>query len=827
MGYSGNTSVDDVRGFKPSDGLPRAVKIDNVKGNSIGIDTDQVGDGFMSKLKITVSKEIGDIVCSKSMIEDDTNEVSDRVEVRAALGSKLEKGDTREFCEKSQTRSWIISQSVIIISDSESESSEGKVGKEAPKHCNVKSSERKFMGGSEDKNSVKNQSQGDESIGLESFGDTITMQALMGAPKCPSRQGEWLSNSNVISSSLGECEWTVEREEPLVDDKQKSVSKRNENNVSSSNKRKTPNKTSSFMGKSDSKDKNKRVVKDDEDSVSLVEVDDENALIVQESHDSSVSLIPFVIPNSNGKDDDHEEIVTRNKVRETLRLFQAICRKLLQEEEAKSKEQGQNKRVDLRASKLLREKNKWVNTGKQILGNVPGVEVGDEFQCRVELAIIGLHRQFQGGIDYAREGEEIFATSIVASGGYDDDMGSSDVLIYSGQGGNPLTGHKKPEDQKLERGNLALKNSMDAQKPVRVIRGFKEIKGRDSMNKRPKKIATYTYDGLYLVDNFWTENGHHDCCVFKFQLRRIPGQPEVALKEAKKSKKLKVREGLCVDDISQGNEKMPICAINNIDDERPLPFKYITKIIYPSWYNPTPPRGCECIDGCSDSEKCSCAVKNGGEIPFNYNGAIVEAKPLVYECGPSCKCPSSCHNRVSQHGIKFRLEIFKTNSRGWGVRSLTSIPSGSFICEYMGELLQDTEADQRTGNDEYLFDIGHNYNDHALWDGVSTLLPDLPSSPLCKVIEDVCFTIDAAEYGNVGRFINHSCSPNLYAQNLLYDHDDMRMPHIMLFAAENIPPLQELTYHYNYTLDQVRDSHGNIKRKNCYCGSHECTGRLY
>lgn len=94
-------------------------------------------------------------------------------------------------------------------------------------------------------------------------------------------------------------------------------------------------------------------------------------------------------------------------------------------------------------------------------------------------------------------------------------------------------------------------------------------------------------------------------------------------------------------------------------------------------------------------------------------------------------------------------------------------------------------------------------------------------------MEEKGYTVDASKHGNVGRFINHSCSPNLYAQNVLYDHDDKSMPHIMLFAAENIPPLQELTYHYNYAVDQVHDSDGNIKRKDCHCGSDECTGRLY
>lgn len=179
---------------------------------------------------------------------------------------------------------------------------------------------------------------------------------------------------------------------------------------------------------------------------------------------------------------------------------------------------------------------------------------------------------------------------------------------------------------------------------------------------------------------------------------------------------------------------------------------------------------------------------------------------------------------MSQHGIKIPLEIFKTGKTGWGVRSLSSISSGSFICEYAGELLQDKEAEQKQ-NDEYLFDIGRNYNDEDLWKG----LPSIPglesSSSTSETMDgDTGFTIDAAKCGNVGRFINHGCSPNLYAQNVLWDHDDKRMPHIMFFAAENIRPLQELTYHYNYTIGQVRDGK---KVKHCLCGSSECCGRLY
>ncbi|CAM0951068.1 unnamed protein product [Alopecurus aequalis] len=283
-----------------------------------------------------------------------------------------------------------------------------------------------------------------------------------------------------------------------------------------------------------------------------------------------------------------------------------------------------------------------------------------------------------------------------------------------------------------------------------------------------------------------------------------------------RNKALTVREGLCLPDISEGKESIPICVINTIDDMQLMPFKYITKVIYPPSYVKAPPKGCDCTNGCSDSSECACAVKNEGEIPFNLNSAIVYTKPVIYECGPSCRCPPTCHNRVSQHGPKIRLEIFKTGKTGWGVRSPSFIFSGSFICEYVGEVLQETEAERRE-NDEYLFDIGRDSDDDEEGSQSST-------SEIME--EDVGYTIDAAKCGNVGRFINHSCSPNLHAQDVLWDHDDRRVPHVMLFAEKNIRPLQELTYDYNYNIGQVRKN-GKEKIKDCFCGSSKCRLRLY
>ncbi|KAK9698847.1 hypothetical protein RND81_08G135500 [Saponaria officinalis] len=634
------------------------------------------------------------------------------------------------------------------------------------------------------------------------------VQGLMSAASCPMREEKGIEKLSPSRASAKESK-RKKHEYAAQDKRKRSCTKRNDNAEKSM-------AVSPYLIQMKEDEVSRQVTLNDDDDSPEKHNDFQ---LLPRPHGCDSSPLSSVASSSN-------ERGARSKVRGALKLFQTFVRKLLQGEETKSKEKGRGiKRVDLSAANALKENGRYINTEK-IIGSVPGVEIGDIFSYRIELAIIGIHSPLQSGIDTIKRGKQYFAISVVASGGYDNDVDNSDVLIYTGQGGNSVRGDKQAENQKLERGNLALKNCIDIKNPVRVVRGFKETKTPVNGDGKPKMIASYTYDGLYTVERYWHEVGHHGTLVYKFELIRIPGQRQLAWKEMKQSKKCKVREGCIVDDISEGRDKPPICAINTIDDDKPLPFTYITSMMYPDWCRPVPLTGCDCEGGCSDSDRCACAVKNGGEIPYNLNGAIVLAKPLVYECGQFCSCPPSCSNRVSQHGIKLPLEIFKTKSRGWGVRCLSSISSGSFICEYIGELLDDKEAEQRAGYDEYLFDIGQNYNDTTLSDGLSALIPNMPSTAN-DVVENVGFTIDAARYGNIGRFINHSCTPNLYAQNVLFDHDDKRIPHIMLFAAENIPPLEELTYHYNYTIDQVFDSKGNIKRKNCYCGSAECTGRMY
>jgi len=60
------------------------------------------------------------------------------------------------------------------------------------------------------------------------------------------------------------------------------------------------------------------------------------------------------------------------------------------------------------------------------------------------------------------------------------------------------------------------------------------------------------------------------------------------------------------------------------------------------------------------------------------------------------------------------------------------------------------------------------------------------------VQESDTFCIDAARYGNVSRFINHLCEPNLVPVKVFVDHQDLRFPRMCFFAMRDIKAYEEL-----------------------------------
>uniref|UniRef100_A0A8C7WAV4 Euchromatic histone-lysine N-methyltransferase 1b n=1 Tax=Oncorhynchus mykiss TaxID=8022 RepID=A0A8C7WAV4_ONCMY len=285
-----------------------------------------------------------------------------------------------------------------------------------------------------------------------------------------------------------------------------------------------------------------------------------------------------------------------------------------------------------------------------------------------------------------------------------------------------------------------------------------------------------------------------DCCSHSSRVW-LTLQTNRRVKEARSSTQ---GEKVLNRDIARGYEGVPVPCVNSVDSE-PCPdnYKYVPDNCVTSPMNIdkniTHLQYCVCKDDCSSSS-CMC-----GQLSlrcwYDKDGRLLpefcrEEPPLIFECNHACSCWRTCKNRVVQNGLRVRLQLFRTSRMGWGVRTLQEIPQGTFVCEYVGEIISDAEADVRE-NDSYLFNLDSKEGD--------------------------VYCIDARFYGNISRFINHMCEPNLFPCRVFTAHQDLRFPHIAFFACETIKAGEELGFDYG---DHFWDIKG--KHFSCECGSPKC-----
>ena len=177
---------------------------------------------------------------------------------------------------------------------------------------------------------------------------------------------------------------------------------------------------------------------------------------------------------------------------------------------------------------------------------------------------------------------------------------------------------------------------------------------------------------------------------------------------------------------------------------------------------------------------------------------------IIIECNDNCECSNNwwdCGNRVIQnhrYHQHLKLYVSKNGSKGWGVFAKEFIKKGTFIGEYIGEIISLNQTHKRgTQYDK----IGSSY----IWD--------------CNDK-----SIDATKYGNITRFINHSCNANLFTLNALIESRELHeVPSVAMFAAKNINKFDELTVNYKY--DICKDSK-NQNAIPCFCKQIDCRGRI-
>jgi SET domain-containing protein len=134
--------------------------------------------------------------------------------------------------------------------------------------------------------------------------------------------------------------------------------------------------------------------------------------------------------------------------------------------------------------------------------------------------------------------------------------------------------------------------------------------------------------------------------------------------------------------------------------------------------------------------------------------------------------------------------VHRSPIHGSGVFAKRNIPPGTKILEYVGEVIDNDEADRR-----------HPVN------------PDDPFHTFFFAVAGGR-VIDGGVRGNEGRYINHSCEPNCEAE----ETDDGR---IFVVALQPIQRGEELNYDYGLILDG-RHTAKLKKQYECRCGAASC-----
>ncbi|XP_055959547.1 histone-lysine N-methyltransferase SUVR4 isoform X3 [Mercurialis annua] len=318
-----------------------------------------------------------------------------------------------------------------------------------------------------------------------------------------------------------------------------------------------------------------------------------------------------------------------------------------------------------------------------------------------------------------------------------------------------------------------------------------------------------------------------------------------------------------ISDIAKGEEFVEIPWLNEINKECPPSFNYISQnLIFQNAHvkftlSQIKAENCcsTCIGDClSSTTVCACASENGDKFAYNSQGLLTEefledcisitrdpqrqclsyckACPLerskneeilepckghvkrnyIKECWSKCACHKLCGNRVVQRGIMCQLQVFFTpEGKGWGLRTLDKLPKGTFVCEYVGEILTGKELQER----KMQRTRGTNVNRHTC-----SVLLDAYWCLKGAVKDEETLCLDASFFGNVARFINHRClDSNLIEIPVKMDTPDHHYYHLAFFTTRDVDAMEELTWDYGIDFD---DNDHPVEMFRCLCGSKFC-----
>ncbi|KAK7166859.1 hypothetical protein R3I93_006592 [Phoxinus phoxinus] len=341
---------------------------------------------------------------------------------------------------------------------------------------------------------------------------------------------------------------------------------------------------------------------------------------------------------------------------------------------------------------------------------------------------------------------------------------------------------------------------------------------------------------------------------------------------------------LCERDLSRGIEPVPVPLFNEVDGTRVKEFRYRKERWPHGCFLSAEPffsACCDCSGDCEDTKTCACVrlTTRGGAQAYTHQRLSQPVRAGLFECGPWCSCQKSrCQNRVVQKGLRVRLQVFRTQDRGWAVRCRDDLDQGTFICIYAGVVLRlessaeeppDLSREPPVSDDEVevveewtlpsgpkeTLDCSPPLHVPVIQrpaDQLPASADQLPEQELVSSLngsetehevsrkkprltlpesnghtdsaeitshkhQDKTYYLDASKEGNVARFINHSCEPNLFIQNVFVDTHHPQFPLIAFFTNRSVKAGTELTWNYSYTPGSAPDH-----EVSCRCGNTSC-----
>jgi len=191
--------------------------------------------------------------------------------------------------------------------------------------------------------------------------------------------------------------------------------------------------------------------------------------------------------------------------------------------------------------------------------------------------------------------------------------------------------------------------------------------------------------------------------------------------------------------------------------------------------------------------RCDCSISLN-DMKASEMGCLSDClnRLLYIECGKICSLKQFCSNRMFQNQDYADIEVFETEWKGFGVRARQEIPKGTFIMEYIGEVINRKQFIKRA--DKYAKrQVKHFY------------FMELSKEKY----------IDAATMGNISRFLNHSCDPNCETQKWTVN-GELR---VGFFSKQDIKEGEELNFDYRF------ERYGSSAQR-CFCGTDKCRGWL-